>query len=214
MVNLAPRELTADQRYVLKNRTEAEQSPRQAAIFSLGYWAGLRISEVAQLKVADCQINQRSGQIVISDGKGEKSRTIDLHNEARRTLYTYLHETPPTSREARDPASDYVFTSQRAGWLRQQERPDHLSIPGIEYLWTKLKKHARVDEYELIHDIRFHDLRHDFAHRAREAGWTLEEIAVYLGHQTQDGAPAIMTTARYTLPSRKQLKRKLKDLQG
>ncbi|MBC8472889.1 MAG: site-specific integrase [Planctomycetes bacterium] len=59
-----------------------------------------------------------------------------------------------------------------------------------------------------------HDLRHDFAHRARAAGWWLEEIAVYLGHQTHDGMPAIATTARYTLPSRLQLKKKLQHLMG
>jgi integrase len=65
---------------------------------------------------------------------------------------------------------------------------------------------------ELIKDITFHDLRHDFAHRCREAGWTLEEIAYYLGHITKQGAPAIQTTARYTQVSREQIKEKLKLL--
>lgn len=51
VVNTAPRELTPEQRYVLKNRVEGERSLRQAAIFALGYWAGLRISEVAQLQL-------------------------------------------------------------------------------------------------------------------------------------------------------------------
>jgi integrase len=45
---------------------------------------------------------------------------------------------------------------------------------------------------------RAHDLRHDFAHRARQVGWTLEEIAYYLGHGTVKGTPAIQTTVRYT----------------
>ena len=130
------------------------------------------------------------------------------------SLDEYLSMKDAMRWDAPDSDSPYIFTSQRSAWLRQQNRPDHLSVRGIEYMWAKLKQRARMDEYELIHDIRFHDLRHDFAHRAREAGWTLEEIAVYLGHQSQDGAPAIMTTARYTLPSRKQLKRQLKDLQG
>jgi hypothetical protein len=30
---------------------------------------------------------------------------------------------------------------------------------------------------------------HDFAHRTREAGWTLEEVAYYLGHVTMKGTP-------------------------
>jgi integrase/recombinase XerC len=42
VVNTAPRELTPEQRYVLKNRVEAEQSPRQTAVFALGYLVSLQ----------------------------------------------------------------------------------------------------------------------------------------------------------------------------
>jgi integrase len=62
--------------------------------------------------------------------------------------------------------------------------------------------------------VTFHDLRHDFAHRAREAGWSLEEVAYYLGHLTRSGTPAIQTTVRYTQVSREQVKSKLKVLKG
>ncbi len=157
---------------------------------------------MAQLQLEQCHVNQRSGHLIIADSKGGKTRTIDLHNEVRR--------------DARDPDSAYVFTSQRSAWVRQQGRLDHLTVRGIEYIWTAVKQRAQQSEYELISDITFHDLRHDFAHRARAAGWGLEEIAVYLGHQhqTRDGLPAIATTARYTLPSRQQLKKKLRHLPG
>ena len=77
-----------------------------------------------------------------------------------------------------------------------------------------MKGRASQAEWPIIHDITFHDLRHDFAHRARAAGWLLEEIAVYLGHQTKDGLPAITTTVRYTLPSRQQIKKQLQRLSG
>lgn len=66
----APRELTAGQRYVLRNRVKAEGSLRLSAIFALGYWAGLRISEVAHLQVGHCSVNQRAGFLVIVDSKG------------------------------------------------------------------------------------------------------------------------------------------------
>ena len=61
-------------------------------------------------------------------------------------------------------------------------------------------------------DLTFHDLRHDFAHRAREAGWSLEEVAYYLGHVTKKGTPAIQTTVHYTQVSREQVKEKLKQV--
>jgi integrase len=67
---------------------------------------------------------------------------------------------------------------------------------------------------DLISAVTFHDLRHDFAHRAREAGWSLEEVAYYLGHVTKKGTPAIQTTARYTQVSREQVAAKLRLIKG
>lgn len=214
VVNMAPRELTTEQRYALRNHIELQQSLRLSAIFALGYWAGMRISEIASLQMTHCHINKRAGNLTIIEGKNGKTRTIDLHAQARQALYNYLTYKDFASQDSRDPDSQYVFTSQRAAWLRQQERPDHLTIRGVEHIWTKVKRIAPQTIYDMLKDIRFHDLRHDFAHRARQSGWNLEEIAIYLGHQTSSGTPAIATTARYTLPSRQQLKTKLKQLSG
>ena len=71
------------------------------------------------------------------------------------------------------------------------------SEDGFHQWWQQLKALAHAAEYELISDLTFHDLRHDFAHRARAARWSLEEVAYYLGHITHDGTPAIQTTVRY-----------------
>lgn len=214
VASLAPTELTEDQRYVVKTLVEQSSSKRMAAIFALAYWAGMRLSEVASLRLDRCEVNRRAGSVTIVEGKGGKTRTLDLHNDARRSLYTFLYEGDDTDPDARDPESVYVFTSQRAAWLRSQGKPDHLSGRGIEHLWTGLKRLATHDQFPLVREITFHDLRHDWAHRARQAGWHLEEIAVYAGHQTNEGAPAIATTVRYTLPSRQQLKERLQTLQG
>ena len=80
---------------------------------------------------------------------------------------------------------------------------------GIHQWWQQLKARARLAEARFINDIDFHDLRHDFAHRARAAGWSLEEVAYY-----QRGMPAIQTTIRYTQVSREHVKEKLKLLRG
>ena len=213
VATMAPTELNDDQRYVLKTLVERTESTRVAAIFALGYWAGLRISEVATLRLDHCVLNQRAGTITIVGSKGGKTRTLDLHNAARKALYAYLHLLP-THQEAREPESLYVFTSQRAAWLRQHGKRDHVSVRGLTHLWSALRARATHSQWDLIHMVTFHDLRHDFAHRARAAGWNLEAIAVYLGHQTNDGSPAIMTTVRYTLPSRQQIKAQLQLLQG
>lgn len=213
VTTLSPTELSPQARYVLASLVERSDSRRLAAIIALAYWAALRISEVATLQIQQCAVNQRSGTITIIDSKGGKTRTLDLHNAARRALYDYLYENAHAP-DARDPESRYVFTGQRAAWLRRQGRSDHLSTRAIEHLWMGLKRSATQAEWEHIADITFHDLRHDWAHRARQSGWLLEEIAVYAGHQTKDGAPAIQTTVRYTLPSRHQLKQRLQQLSG
>jgi integrase len=77
-----------------------------------------------------------------------------------------------------------------------------------------LKRWATKDEWELISDVTFRDLCHDFAHRARAAGWTVEEIAYYLGHTTKKGTPAIQTTVRYTQVSREEVEENLISVSG
>jgi site-specific recombinase XerD len=210
---ISPTELSPEQRTILKTLVERQESRRLSAIFALGYWAGMRISEVASLQVDHCSISQRSGAITIIDAKGGKTRTIDLHNEARKALYTYLNQ-PTSDPDAREPDSNFIFTSQRAGALRRRNQPDHISPRGIEHQWAQLKSQASHILWPMVAEITFHDLRHDFAHRARAAGWSLEAIAIYLGHQTKDGAPAIATTVRYTVPTRYQLREQLKALPG
>src|SRR6266566_9088166 len=83
-----------------------------SANLPLGYWAGLRVSEIAALRLDQCTINQRAGSITLVDAIGGKTRTLDLHNMARRALYDYLSPAAPQDLE-RDPESMYVFTSQR-----------------------------------------------------------------------------------------------------
>lgn len=193
---LAPRELSPDQRYVLQELVERDGTARSAAMFALGYWAGCRVSDVSHLLVDNCQIGPKIGLVKVGY-KGGKMRELDLRNEVRKPLYEYLNG------EERNIDSEFVFVSQRAGRLTEA---------GIHHWLRALKEKARKGEWDLIQTVTFHDLRHDFAHRARAAGWTLEEIAFYLGHVTNRGTPAIQTTVRYTQVSREQMKEKLKKL--
>jgi site-specific recombinase XerD len=73
LVAMAPTELSEKQRFVLKQLVEQHATLRFAAIFALGYWAGLRISEIATLRLDQCSINQRAGSITLLDAKGRVS---------------------------------------------------------------------------------------------------------------------------------------------
>jgi site-specific recombinase XerD len=194
---LAPRQLSEDQRFILRSLVEQEGDRRGAALFALGYWAGCRVSDVSWLQMAHTHVGPKVGWLHVGY-KGNKWRDIDLMNEARKPLYEYLEATRDTERV-------YVFPSQRS---------ERLTEEGIHYWFRTLKARATKGQWEYIADLTFHDLRHDFAHRAREAGWSLEEVAYYLGHVTKKGVPAIQTTVRYTQVSREQVKEKLKLLRG
>lgn len=198
---LAPRILTPDQRYILKNLVERQGDQRSAALFALGYWAGCRVSDVSHLMMNNVRVGPKIGDIIVGF-KGNKTRDIPLLNEVRRPLYEYIHDERQKSKHAHSP---YVFPSQRG---------DRLTEYGIHHWFRAMKKMATNSEWPLIEDITYHDLRHDFAHRAREAGWPIEYVAVYLGHIKKKGTPAIETTARYTQPSREAIKEKLLDLKG
>ncbi|MDQ2827761.1 MAG: tyrosine-type recombinase/integrase [Chloroflexota bacterium] len=195
---LAPRRLDDDQRYVLRELVERADDPRGAALFALGYWAGCRVSDVSWLRMERTHIGPKTGWLHVGY-KGGKARDIDLLNEVRKPLAAYLQH------GGRDTESPYVFTSQR------EER---LSEAGIHHWFRTLKARATRNQWPLIAALTFHDLRHDFAHRARDAGWSLEEVAYYLGHVTKKGTPAIQTTARYTQVSREQVKAKLRHIRG
>lgn len=195
---LAPRILSETQRLILRMLIEQAEDVRGEALFALGYWAGCRVSDVAHLLVEHTHIGPKVGWLRVGY-KGGKFREIDLLNQARRPLFEYIEH------GGRDPESPYLFTSQRNLQLTEA---------GIHHWFRALKQRATSDQWEKIADLSFHDLRHDFAHRAREVGWTLEEIAYYLGHVTKKGTPAIQTTARYTQVSREQVKEKLRYIKG
>jgi site-specific recombinase XerD len=208
---LAPRILSTDQRYALRSLVERERSPRSAALFALGYWAGCRVSDVSWLRLADTHLTRKAGWIQVGH-KGGKLRILDLVNAARRALDQYLAgDQDQAPSHVSHPSA--VAQGQRHPLLREfvfaSQRQDRLTEAGIHHWLRALKQRATKAEWELIHDVTFHDLRHDFAHRAREAGWSLEEVAYYLGHITQKGTPAIQTTARYTQVSREQVAAKL-----
>jgi len=163
----APRELSGEQRSILRSLVEQEGDPRGAALFALGYWAGCRVSEISWLQMVHTHVGPQEGWLHVGY-KGSKWRDIHLLDQACKPLYAYLQATGDTERT-------YVFLSQRS---------ERLTEEAIHYWFRKLKARATKVQQEVIQDITFHDLRQDFGERARKAGWSLEEVANYLGYVT------------------------------
>src|SRR6266568_983115 len=192
---LAPRLFSDEQRSILHALVKQADDPRGAALFALGYWAGCRVSEVAWLQMAQTHVGPQIGWLHVGhdDSKG---RDIDLLHEARQPLYAYLQARGDSERT-------YVFSSQRS---------ERLTEEGIYYWFRMLKAQGSSAQRAVIEGLSFHDLRHDFAQRARAAGWLPEEVAYYLGQITQQGLPALQTMVPSPPVSREQVQQKLNDI--
>jgi len=67
-----------------------ERAIRDRALVSIMLFAGLRVNEVSGLRRTDITIGERSGVVLVHQGKGNKSRRVPLSLAARRPLSAWL----------------------------------------------------------------------------------------------------------------------------
>src|SRR2546429_2402103 len=123
----APRELSGEQRSILRSLVEQEGDPRGAALFALGYWAGCRVSEISWLQMVHTHVGPQEGWLHVGY-KGSKWRDISLKDGARKPIFAYLQTTGHTGR-------NYAFLSLRNE--RVTERSIHQWVPQGKGLATK-----------------------------------------------------------------------------
>jgi len=135
--------------------------PRDRAMFGLMVGAGLRVGEVAALRVNDLRISSDPGEMTRLRilGKGRKERIVWLTPALYATVQDWLDERPLVE-------SDWLF-------LNQHGRP--LTVAGIQY---RLQKHCA----EAGVSLTCHQLRHTFARRLAEGDMPVGSLAKLLGH--------------------------------
>ncbi|MCY4657383.1 MAG: site-specific tyrosine recombinase XerD [Gammaproteobacteria bacterium] len=155
---------------------------RDRVMMELMYAAGLRVSELVNLKMTS--VNPRQG-IVRVTGKGNKERIVPIGEEALHWLGLYLKETRPTLLNGR--FSDFLFVGQRS---------------------LKVNRSAffmKIQEYALRADIKKHvsphTLRHAFATHLLNHGADLRAVQLMLGHSD------LSTTQIYTHVATNRLQR-------
>lgn len=148
------------------------------ALFLLMLRCGLRVSEVAKLKVSDIDWDQR--MIFIDQGKGRKDRWLYLSQDAFAALEECRQQRP-----AKVPG-DYFFWNQK-----RSNRP--LSIKAIQ---KKIERYAKAAEIK----ASCHCLRHTFASNLLEEGAAVVSIKEFLGHSS------ITASERYARLSNQRLK--------
>lgn len=137
---------------------DATQNLKYKAIFMTIYSAGLRISEVCNLKLTD--IDSKNMQIFIRQGKGKKDRYSILSNSNLQILREYWKTYMPT---------DYLFSGRY--------RSDAISSRSVEKVFCESLKIAKIHKNATVHT-----LRHSFATHLLDSGTDICYIQRLLGH--------------------------------
>ena len=147
---------------------------RDRALLETFYASGLRVSEVAGLRVEDVHFDAGYVRCI---GKGNKERVVPIGESARAALRAYLEALRPQLAE-RQPDVTALFLT-RAGHAISRKT-----------LWRMIKHYAHVAG--IAKRISPHTLRHSFASHLLANGAPLRVIQEMLGHAD------IATTQIYT----------------
>lgn len=155
---------------------------RNGAMLELMYAAGLRVSELINLKLMD--VNLEAG-FVRAYGKGSKERIVPIGTYAKNKIEDYIK----TARQSllKNKVSKYLFVTGSGKPITRQG------------FWKLLKKYAM--QTGMKKKVTPHSLRHSFASHLLEGGADLRAVQTMLGHVD------ISTTQIYTHVARDHLKR-------
>jgi len=178
-----PRYLTVKEVQTLLDQPDLEDvcGIRNRAMIEVMYAAGLRVSELVHLKIADVHLHDG---FLLCRGKGGRERIVPLGKSAVEAVKKYLDQSRP--RLLRMPGED-LFLSRRGEALTRQG------------FWKMLRQYGV--KADLGSKISPHILRHTFATHLLERGADLRSVQLMLGHSD------ITTTQIYTHVSRERLRR-------
>lgn len=148
----------------------------KAMLFTI-YSAGLRVSELVRLKLAD--IDAVRMQLLVERAKGKKDRYVNLSPVLLDILRKYIQLQEQRPRE-------YLFESEQTGTA--------YSIRTVQQIFHQAKERAGI-----LKEVGVHSLRHSFATHLLDKGVDIRYIKDLLGHFN------IKTTERYLHVSKKQL---------
>ncbi len=168
------------ERLVTAPPTNGKLGRRDRAILETLYGAGLRVSELADLRLEAVDLE---GAAVRCTGKGGKERVVPLGEPAILALKEYLKETRPE-----------LIQNQSDGWIFLSRNGRRLDREAIRRL---VKRYARLVGIE---GISPHTLRHSFATHLLECGADLRSVQELLGHAS------LTTTQIYTHITASRLK--------
>lgn len=165
---------------------------RDKAILELLFSTGLRVSELANLKIED--INLKRDEFTIM-GKGGKSRVVFVSDDARNWLKKYL--------DTRKDMNPYLFISHDKNFGKQKSNDEPLTPRSIQRI---VQKHAITAG--ITKKVTPHTMRHSYATDLLQNGADIRSVQSMLGHSS------ITTTQIYTHITDKELRNVHKRFHG
>ena len=148
---------------------------KHKAILTITYSSGLRISEVAHLKLTD--IDSKRMMVRIRQGKGGKDRYSILSHTALECLRVYWRKYRP---------KEWLFEGM--------DKNRHISTSSIYQLFCDAKKLAGITKPASVHT-----LRHSFATHLIEGGTSLHHVQLLLGHRSPTTTTVYLHVSRLNL---------------
>jgi len=153
---------------------EALDNIKHKAMLMLIYAAGLRRSEMLNLRIGDADFDRRI--VFIRGGKGHKDRQSILSQSLIPLLDQYLKEYTPTL------------------WLFEGQRGARYSASSLQQVFKQAATKAGLKKV-----VRLHMLRHSFATHLLEAGTSTRYIQVLLGHESPKTTEVYAHVSRFAL---------------
>ncbi|MFZ1528461.1 MAG: tyrosine-type recombinase/integrase [Ferruginibacter sp.] len=150
---------------------------KHKAMLFTAYSAGLRLSEIVNLKLRD--IDSKRMQILVECGKGKKDRYVNLSPVLLDILRSYVSTYKPAPKK-------WLFESDQTGGPYPPRT--------VQQIFYNAKKTAGISK-----EVRIHSLRHSFATHLLDKGTDIKYIKDLLGHFS------LKTTEIYLHVSRRQL---------
>lgn len=154
--------------------------------------SGIRVSEAANIRCGDLKAGYGESSIFIRDGKGAKSRTVQIPDALKRHLKQFI--VWKASRGEPTGQDDFLFTGQRGPWTAQ----------AIQFLVKKYLKALGLYENEKS----VHALRHSYAVEFYRQEKDLRALQKQLGHSS------VETTQIYADVSVQDIQKQIRGLWG
>jgi len=155
-----PRFLVQDEaKALVETRGERGMPARDAAILEILYGTGIRVSELAGLKLQDMDLQERWIRV---RGKGNKERMVPMGGKAVGAIEAYIKE--------RGNSAGPLFLNAQGGGL---------TVRSVQRLVKRMALQAGI-----VKRTTPHTLRHSFATHLLEEGADLRGIQELLGHSS------------------------------